>query len=1021
MAGNFLNSGGYAGNAAGFKMLSLLKLTDIRANKPSVTLLHYVAEQARKKRPELLSFGDEVPNLEEASKISMETLKTDVSSLNQRVSKVSTQVAVAESEIKSQMQDFLEFAETKVEIIQNEINNLESIRHKLSEFFCEDTDSFKLEDCFKVFHSFCRRFKAAIQENERRQQQEKLAEARKKQREEQMVTKRRSLELSDSRSNVGADHIMDQLLGDIRNGFPERRLTELCKRNKRNSSHTDEISRNQFDDSKNKQQFVLKRHSDPTMMGKCDDSQQDEKSGKNRRARFFDDPEDDELMGYLQNPADIEKQRKSFGSVDDCSQERITTTRRSGRRKRIEFANGDVKGRERASSPQPSPLPVIEDTVSEVSSKQKLIAKIDDWMLQNEREQERERNLLSKLKKERAKRMNGHINGDLNGTDSEKCIEEEINETTLLRNDSDKTTDQSRITKASLLRQSDSFTQKIIGLLDAASDKPPKKLERSRLYHSAREASRRQNNEIYLESDLQVNDSALKPLEIQPKIPSVNKSENVESKCNFDRSAPTRKTQRRLKLREMRIEAEHTKLSPSVIKGIEAKDVSCTSPNSDELASSVEGKASNETSKIPPDDKSEFLINSGSSDFIEEEASENCKKAADVEEVNNIIDSYNAQNEKESLVNRSRGTSLRSRQSRLARRIDSLTIPVTLSDAKITSEKSFVSADIDNEETKFSDKPTSNTLPVDSPQELQNPKPFKNAETNNDEEVADHKFVSKSVSQTEDKNMNKSTDQRSNKSTEDNSKKSPATESNQPLVNSQVLHKVIVSTETKSKVIVPKARITRNSKITAPNNTIKTNTSYKKPGTNIPSVIRTVQNIKVHQTVEREPQMNGKVIPKTIKEKSALKDRKNISVPSKVSSPKPTPLQTSSTGKQTFKNVTIHDSLANGKMEAAASQANRTSNISTLSSTNAYSKPLKGDRSKNTVNGKAIRPSSTQKITINHNDNVQVLKGNSTENIKMTTKSQKQTASSSVTSKCSTETLIKKQDNFSSTRKKIAA
>lgn len=37
----------------------------------------------------------------------METLKTDVSSLSQRVSKVSSQVAIAEAEIKSQMQDFL--------------------------------------------------------------------------------------------------------------------------------------------------------------------------------------------------------------------------------------------------------------------------------------------------------------------------------------------------------------------------------------------------------------------------------------------------------------------------------------------------------------------------------------------------------------------------------------------------------------------------------------------------------------------------------------------------------------------------------------------------------------------------------------------------------------------------------------------------------------------------------------------------------------------------------------------------
>merc|ERR1712106_1080796 len=45
VAGNFLNSGGYAGNAAGMKISSLHKLSDIRSNKPGMNMLHYVAGQ----------------------------------------------------------------------------------------------------------------------------------------------------------------------------------------------------------------------------------------------------------------------------------------------------------------------------------------------------------------------------------------------------------------------------------------------------------------------------------------------------------------------------------------------------------------------------------------------------------------------------------------------------------------------------------------------------------------------------------------------------------------------------------------------------------------------------------------------------------------------------------------------------------------------------------------------------------------------------------------------------------------
>jgi hypothetical protein len=68
LMGNFLNAGGYAGNAAGVKLASLQKLTDIRANKPGMNLIHFVALQAEKKDKKLLQFADQLNHLENASK-----------------------------------------------------------------------------------------------------------------------------------------------------------------------------------------------------------------------------------------------------------------------------------------------------------------------------------------------------------------------------------------------------------------------------------------------------------------------------------------------------------------------------------------------------------------------------------------------------------------------------------------------------------------------------------------------------------------------------------------------------------------------------------------------------------------------------------------------------------------------------------------------------------------------------------------------------------------------------------------
>lgn len=68
VVGNFLNAGGYAGNACGIKLSSLQKITEIRANKPGMNLIHFVALQAEKKNKDLLSFPEQFSSLENASK-----------------------------------------------------------------------------------------------------------------------------------------------------------------------------------------------------------------------------------------------------------------------------------------------------------------------------------------------------------------------------------------------------------------------------------------------------------------------------------------------------------------------------------------------------------------------------------------------------------------------------------------------------------------------------------------------------------------------------------------------------------------------------------------------------------------------------------------------------------------------------------------------------------------------------------------------------------------------------------------
>ena len=129
VAGNFLNAGGYAGNAAGVKLSSLQKLTDIRANKPGMNLIHFVALQAEKKNKDLLIFADDMSSLENASKYgpilllffyflsyqyliyrtTIEQINNEIITLDKRLKTIKKQIELptTEDDIRSQMEDFI--------------------------------------------------------------------------------------------------------------------------------------------------------------------------------------------------------------------------------------------------------------------------------------------------------------------------------------------------------------------------------------------------------------------------------------------------------------------------------------------------------------------------------------------------------------------------------------------------------------------------------------------------------------------------------------------------------------------------------------------------------------------------------------------------------------------------------------------------------------------------------------------------------------------------------------------------
>jgi hypothetical protein len=107
IVGNFMNDGAYSGDAAGFQLCSLLKLTEIRANDQRRNLMHYVAQEAEDKNPKLIQQLQELKYLQEASQYSLESLFADIKTLQDQVKTISEQISKAGSDFQLQMKEFL--------------------------------------------------------------------------------------------------------------------------------------------------------------------------------------------------------------------------------------------------------------------------------------------------------------------------------------------------------------------------------------------------------------------------------------------------------------------------------------------------------------------------------------------------------------------------------------------------------------------------------------------------------------------------------------------------------------------------------------------------------------------------------------------------------------------------------------------------------------------------------------------------------------------------------------------------
>ncbi|XP_037586160.1 inverted formin-2 isoform X1 [Cebus imitator] len=224
--GNFLNYGSHTGDADGFKISTLLKLTETKSQQNRVTLLHHVLEEAEKSHPDLLELPRDLEQPSQAAGINLEIIHSEASSNLKKLLETERKVSASATEVQEQYTQRLQTSISAFRALDELFEAIEQKQRELADYLCEDTQQLSLEDTFSTMKAFRELFLRALKENKDRKEQAAKAERRKRQLVEEEARRPLGEDGKPVRKGPRKQEevcVIDALLADIRKGFQLRK------------------------------------------------------------------------------------------------------------------------------------------------------------------------------------------------------------------------------------------------------------------------------------------------------------------------------------------------------------------------------------------------------------------------------------------------------------------------------------------------------------------------------------------------------------------------------------------------------------------------------------------------------------------------------------------------------------------------------------------------------------------------------------------------------------------------------
>ncbi|XP_038219830.1 protein diaphanous [Zerene cesonia] len=171
LLGNYMNTGSNNAGAYGFEISFLTKLTSTKDLENKQTLLHYLVDTIESKFPDVLSFAEEMPHIDRAARVSMESLQKSLKKMENDIRSLETDLnnsrvpQCPEDRFYECMSSFAVEAREQCDLLHSMYRKMDALYGELAEYYVFDARKYTLEEFFADLKTFKDSFAAAYQEN----------------------------------------------------------------------------------------------------------------------------------------------------------------------------------------------------------------------------------------------------------------------------------------------------------------------------------------------------------------------------------------------------------------------------------------------------------------------------------------------------------------------------------------------------------------------------------------------------------------------------------------------------------------------------------------------------------------------------------------------------------------------------------------------------------------------------------------------------------------------------------------